>query len=68
VKYICMQCRVEEEIPLGVVRDMDFMDGGETMDHLQAIQRFADEIERRLEEPFDIDEAIRLAYVSKFHR
>jgi hypothetical protein len=24
-----LQCRVEEEIPLGVIRDMDFMDGGD---------------------------------------
>lgn len=37
------------------------------MDNLQAIQRFVDEIERQLEEPIDIDQAIRLTFVSKFH-
>jgi AraC family transcriptional regulator len=37
------------------------------MDGLRAIQRFADEVERRIEEPFDIDQAIRMTYVSKYH-
>jgi AraC family transcriptional regulator len=37
------------------------------MDGLRAIQRFADEVERRIEEPFDIDQAIRTVYVSKYH-
>ena len=29
VKYICLQCDVEEEIPLSIVRELDRMDDGD---------------------------------------
>ena len=29
VKFICLQCKVEEEIPLSVVRHLDSMDDGD---------------------------------------
>ncbi|MEK3885688.1 helix-turn-helix domain-containing protein [Paenibacillus sp. PL2-23] len=37
------------------------------MNYLQAIQRFADEVEERIEETLDIDRLIASTYVSKFH-
>ena len=30
VKYICLKCKVEEKIPLKVVRMMDELDGGDS--------------------------------------
>lgn len=37
------------------------------MDYCEAIQRFCDVVESRLEEAFDLDEAIACTYMSKFH-
>jgi AraC family transcriptional regulator len=37
------------------------------MDYLQAIQRFVDEVEEKVEESIDIDGLIEMTYISKFH-